>query len=312
MLKTLLMRSKNVLSRLVLAAGLFFSMVASTWAQELNCVVIINADNAPNVDQRVKDDMQTSFTQFLNENNWTEDRFEPQERINCIINLTIESVSNQTFYKGTAQIQASRPVYGTNYETLVLRYFDQSWDFEYNPGQPLNYSDNAFTNDITALLSYYAFVILGFDYDSFSPLGGSEFFQKAWNVVNLAQGVSRGAWDQFVNNGRNRYEFANQMANGQMNDLRTAWYDYHIKGLDQFLNKEEESRQIIFDAIDTWQRLNKERPNTLVNSVVMDTKAEELVKVFSRGQQNLRQQAFNLLRELDPTRTDRYQEILAN
>lgn len=281
-------------------------------AQELNCIVVINGDNIPQVDQRQIDEMQTAFAQFLNSTVWTEDRFENQERINCVVNLTLNGVTNQTLFSGTAQIQASRPVYGTGYETLILRYFDQAWEFEYNPGQALNYNENAFTNNITALLAYYANVILALDYDSFSPMGGSEFFAQAWNIVNLAQNTGRGGWDQFQNNGRNRYVFANLMANGQMDDVREAWYDYHLKGLDQFLTTEEEARAAIGTAIGVWKTANDRRPNTIVNTMLMDTKADELIKVFQKGDRTVRQQAYASLIELDPTQTDRFEEIIQN
>ena len=304
---------KSLPSRIASALLVAVALLAlPAHAQELNCIVQINADNVPNVDQRIKDEMQTAFAQFLNDQIWTEDQFEAQERINCILNLTLTGVTNQTVFSGTAQIQASRPVYGTNYETLILRYFDQAFSFEYNSGQALNFNANAYTNDITSLLSYYAYIILGLDYDSFSPLGGEPHFQQAWNIVNLAQGNNRPGWDQFANNGRNRYEFVNLLANGQMNDLRESWYSYHLEGMDQFLTKEEEARANILEVVKVWDQVNRQRPNTIVNQVIMDTKSDELVKIYSRGDQRVRQEAFNVLTQLDPTNTTEYENMLKN
>ncbi|MEL6534900.1 MAG: DUF4835 family protein [Bacteroidota bacterium] len=291
-------------------ASLCLFLCTSAWAQELNCIVVINADNVPAVDQRIKDEMQTTFAQFINDQVWTEDRFEPQERINCIINLTLQEVTNQTIFRGTAQIQASRPTFGTNYETLLLRYFDQGWEFEYNSGQIMNFNRNAFTNDITGLLSFFAYVILALDYDSFSPLGGDEYWQETFNIANLAQGVGRASWDQFSNNGRNRYQFSNLYANGQMDEIRESWYTYHLEGMDNFLDKDEEARQSILSAIEVWQTVNRNRPNTIVNQVIMDTKSDELVQVFTQGDRQVRQQAYNTLTQLDPTRTTEYEQIL--
>lgn len=280
-------------------------------AQELNCKVTVNAQQVQTTERRVFTDMELAFSQFLNGRKWTNDAFRQEERINCNIIINIEEMPSVGNFKAAVQVLSARPVYNTAYETLLFNFADRDWQFDYTESQPLQFNENAYNSNITSMLAYYAYIILGMDYDSFSRLGGTPYFERAWQVVNNAQQSGMIGWDQFGNN-RNRYWLTENLLNAAMVPLRESYYDYHLKGMDIFQEKPDEARASILETLKKVQQVKAIRPNSIYPISFMDAKLDELVNVYSRGDAGIRRQAYDILSKLDPGETDKLQAILKN
>lgn len=280
-------------------------------AQELNCQVVINSERMPTTEKQVFVDMQKAFVEFLNNRKWTEDEFLPEERIVSNIVITLNDNSSIGSYTATVQIQAARPVYNSGYETILFNFADRAWEFQYAESQPMIFNDNTFTNNLTSMLAYYAYIILALDYDSFSNKGGTQYLQKAWNVVINAQQSGRSGWQQFENN-RNRYWLAENLLNPLMTPIRDAIYEYHIKGIDLFAEDADTGRKNILEALKKIQASNRRRPNSILTISFFDAKARELEQIFSEGDMSVRQQAYDILVDTDPSNADKYASIIQN
>ncbi|MDA0194730.1 MAG: DUF4835 family protein [Bacteroidetes bacterium] len=283
----------------------------SSYSQELNCSVFVNAQRVETTERDVFQEMEVAFSQFLNNRKWTDDFYTQEERINCNLVLNIQDMPSVGIFDATVQIVSARPVFGTDYESVVFNFADRDWDFEYTESQPLQFDNNVFTNNITSLLAYYAYTIIGIDYDTFEKLGGDPYFQKAWNVVNVAQQSGRNGWDQF-NSNRNRYWLAENLINIQMRPIREGLYDYHRLGLDIFDEKPDDARGIISTVIKQIQEVNRSRPNSILTISFMDAKSDEITQMFSDGNPTLRRDIYNTLTILDPGNTDKYQPLINN
>nr|WKN37097.1 DUF4835 family protein [Tunicatimonas sp. TK19036] len=293
---------------ILIAAGLIF---LSYWgvAQELNATVRVNYQNVGSTGTSVFEDMETAFSQFLSNRKWTDDTYAPEERINCNLIITIDQMPSVSDFTATVQIQSSRPTYGSSYETLLFNFADRDWTFRYVEDQPLNFNANTFTDNITSLLAYYAYIILGLDYDSFSELGGQKYFETAQQIVVNAQ-QQGGGWDQFGGNRRNRYWLVENMINPQMRPVREALYNYHRLGLDQFADKEEDARKSILESLQGMQEVSKLFPQSIAIIAFFDAKNDELISVFTKGDISARREAYNTLVAINPSETDKYQAII--
>jgi hypothetical protein len=214
-------------------------------------------------------------------------------------------------FSASVQVQAARPVYNTNYTTLLLNVADRDWNFSYIESQPLEYNDNTYITNITSMLAFYAYIILGVDYDSFSELGGTPYFQKALQVVNNAQSSSETGW-QSQGSIRNRYWLSENYINAQFTDIRKASYTYHRLGLDTFDKKPDEGRALILKALKDVKKARDINPNAIIVVSYFDTKAPELANIFSDGDRSIRQEAYNLLIGMDPANQPMYQKIVGN
>lgn len=301
---------KSVFS--ILFSLLFISRLPLA-AQELNANVVVNFQNVQTTETRVFTDMENAFQQFLNNRKWTDDAFAPEERVNCNFVINIEQMPSVGNFQATVQVQSSRPVYGTNYESLMLNFADRDWQFQYVESQPLEFNLNSYTSNITSLLAYYANIILGLDYDSFSELGGQTFFERAQLIVSNAQQQGGAGWDQFGSNRRrNRYWLAENFINPQMTAVRRGIYNYHRKGLDTFMEDEAESRKNMLSALEEIQKVSKVFPQSILLISFFDAKNDEIISTFSKGDTQIRRNAYNALVEINPTMTDDYSVIINN
>lgn len=288
---------------------LCFSIIGPVVAQELNCRVVVDSRQIQSTERRVFTDMETAMTQFMNNQKWTEDEFKREEQINCNIIITMESQPSIGNFNATVQVLSARPIYGTAYESVIMNFADRDWQFEYTESQPLNFNENTFTSNISSLLAYYAYMILGFDYDSFEKLGGELYFNKAWQVVNNAQQAGYTGWDQF-NSIRNRYWLAENIINQQMKPIREAVYEYHRSGMDIFQEKPDDARKSILEALKGVQRANNSRPRSILTISFLDAKSDEIANIFSEGNLAVRREAYNILKNLDPSRGGAYDKII--
>lgn len=278
-------------------------------AQELNCKVIVNADQVQTSDRAVFRDMETAFAQFLNTRKWTNDTYKAHERINCNILITINRMPSIGNFTATVQVQSGRPVFNTNYETVVFNFADRDWEFDYIESQPLEFNDNVYISNLTSMLAFYAYVILGFDYDSFSELGGNPHFQKALQIVNNAQQVNRPGWQPLGSN-RNRYWLIENITNAQMVEIRKSIYQYHRHGLDLFEKNPDQTREVIVKCLREIKKVRDINPNAILVISFFDAKGPELANIFSDGNLNLRREAYEIIVTIDPSKRSNYQKMI--
>ena len=290
---------------------IFFSLSGYLAAQELNCQVVVNDERAQTSDRQVFRDMEQSFARFMNDRKWTNDTYLPEERIDCNVAITIESMPAVGFFNATVQIQSSRPVYNSSYSTIMLNFADRDWQFEYVESTPLDFGDNVFTSNLTSMLAFYAYVVIGLDKDSFEEFGGEEQFKKALDIVNLAQQSDRAGWQAFQSN-RNRYWLSENLNNQDLRPIRKGIYTYHRLALDQFETKPDESRVLIVDVLKGIQAANRNIPNSILKISFFDAKKNELAKIFEKGNPATKREAYNIVVNLDPSNTEKYKSIIGN
>ena len=291
---------------------LFFLLLFPVWGftQELNCKIVINAQQIQTQETRIFQDMERAFKEFLNNKKWTQDEFEDKERIDCNLIITLNSMPSIGNFTATVQIQSARPIYNSNYNSLVLNYADRNWSFEYLESQPMDFNENSFLYDITSLLAYYAYLIIGIDYDTFSETGGTPYFQKAQKIVqNAAASGREGSWSQFGGE-RNRYWLIENILSLQMEPIRKGWYTYHRLAMDIFQEAPDASRVKILEVLNVLKKVSIIRPNSILLIAFLDAKSDELINIFKEGDPNLKKQAYNVLSVIDPSKTSNYEVIL--
>lgn len=295
---------------LFLMIGLFGFLLQGQ-AQELDFTVIINSDRSRFQNTDVFNQMKTSFEQFLNGRSWTDDEFRPEERIKGNLLITINEVPQIGVYNATVQVQVVRPVYGTNYESLLFNFIDRNWTFEYQESQPLEFNRFAFLNNISSLMAFYAHIALGLDYDSFASKGGNPYFEVANDIVNNAQQSGRSGWIQNPSDRRSRYWLINDIyVSTIFSPIREAYYLYHRKGIDQLATDPEEAYNSILEAIQRVAEANKLQPNGIFTISFIDAKSDELVALLKNAPFEVREKAVPLLLEIDPNNARKYNELL--
>ncbi len=288
----------------------FFQHV-SIHAQEINCNVSVNAEKIQATDRRVFETMQKDIATFINTRKWTDDAFETEEQIKCNVLITLEkgSVTGGN-YEGSIQIQSLRPVYGTGYESVLINFLDRSFQFEYRESIQMNFNENSFLSNLTSVLGYYVNIIIGLDYDSFSPMGGSAYFEKARNILNTAMGSAPG-WDEGKDyNGR--YWLQENMNHQQLTEFREGFYKYHRIALDSFEENQDEKRKEILEFLKVMRQTNILKPYSIIIRSFFLAKSDELVGIFSKGDMKAREEALRILRELDPLNSEKYQRIMTS
>ena len=288
---------------------LLYSINTNIFSQELNAKVVVNTEKLQSTEKLFFNEMQSNIEQFLNNQIWTKDNVGSEEKINCnfIVNIINEPSSNQ--FEATVQIVSSRPIYNSSYETILLNHGDREWIFEYYPSQNIEYIENGFNDNLTSLLSFYSYLIIGIDYDSFEEKGGEDSFNSAWKILNNSQNSGYKGWEQFGSR-KNRYWICENFLNPEFEKVRTTIYKYHRNGMDRFYNNPEESRKTIIEGINNLNEINKKNFNSAILTLFMDAKATELTKIFRGGNLNEKRNAFNLLSEISPSNINLFNKIL--
>jgi hypothetical protein len=296
-------------SKILLAVILFLPLKAIS--QELDFKVIINSDRARIQNTDVFNQMKISFEQFLNGRSWTTDEFRPEERIKGNLLITINDVPQVGSYSATVQIQIVRPVYGTNYQSLVFNFVDRNWNFEYIESQPIEFNRFTFLNNISSLLAFYAYIAMGIDYDSYESRGGDRFFEIANDIVNNAQQSGRQGWGQSTSDRRNRYWLINDIyVSSVFSPIRDAYYLYHRKGLDIIQVEPQKAYENILEAIKIVSESNKIQPNGIFAISFMDAKSDEIVQILRSAPLVIRVDAVEFLLEVDPNNAKKYNDLL--
>jgi len=283
----------------------------SALAQELNCAVSINATQIQTSDAGIFKDMENAIEQFMNGRKWTNDTYKTHEKIVCNFLITITKMPAIGSFSASVQVQSARPVYNSSYTSLLFNFADREWEFEYIESMPLEYNDNTFTSNLTSMLAYYAYLMIGLDYDSFSELGGTPYFQRALAVVNNAQQSNLPGW-QAIGSNRNRYWMVENLNNPQMTDLRKAIYNYHRLGLDTFESNPDESRQVILNGLREIKKVRDVNPNSILVVSFFDAKGKEIANIFSDGNIQVRRQAYDIVTAIDPSNRTAYEKMIQN
>ena len=285
-------------------------------AQEMQAKLSLLANKVnAKVDKKIFQTLQTGLTNFLNNRKWSNTAYQPNEKIKCSFLISIDQELGDNIYKASLTVQASRPIYNSAYESTLINFIDNDVTFRYVEFQPIEFNENRVQgNDpvaanLTAILAYYVNIILGLDADSFIARGGDIFFQKAQNIVNNAPEASNiSGWKTF-DGVRNRYRLVENLIDSRFNLVHDAIYSYYRKGLDQFYDNEELARTGIMAALNYLTVLNKDNPNSMVMQFFFHGKSNELVKIFTRANQDVKVQARDMLVKLDIANTTVYKEL---
>jgi len=265
---------RNILS-------LFLVLIFScSQAQELNCTVTVNAQKLPNANQSVFKTLETALNEFVNRTQWTSQNFKQNEKINCSMYITISS-NNSDQFVATIQVQSSRPIHNSSYASPILNFNDKDFSFKYAEFESLNYNPTAFESNLVSVISFYSYVILGMDADSFVAESGNTYFETAQNISNVAQQSGYKGWTQADGN-QSRYFLINDLLSPTFREVRQTMYDYH-NGLDLMNQDLKASKEKIKKSLLNLSKLNATRPNAFLTRVFFDAKSDEIVSIFSGG-----------------------------
>jgi hypothetical protein len=276
--------------------------------QEFICQVQVNAPQVEGSEKKIFQTMQQAMYEFVNNRKWTNYVYRPEERIECSIMVTISERLSSDQFKGKLNIVLKRPVYKSSYSTTLLNYMDKDFDFKYVEYESLDFNEDTYTSNLTSVLAYYIYVFLGLDADSFSKMGGTPYYEKARAIVNAAQNAPERGWKAFESL-KNRYWLVENMLNSAYSPLREGIYEYHRLGLDIMTENIDLGRSSINDCLENFQRANREKPGLFVLQLMMDAKRDELINIYAQASPMDKTKAINILKELDPTNSSRYQQI---
>lgn len=295
--------TKQSLLFLLLAFGFL-----SVSGQELLCTVSVDAGRIQS-DRSVFEDMQKQISEYMNFQQWGNDKFESHERIRCNLQIIVTKRPTPDYFVCTMNLQVFRPTYNSTYETMLLKVADKSFNFNYVAYQNMVFTDNSYTDNLTALLNFYAYLVLAFDYDSFGLNGGNPFFQKCQEIVNLATVSNEKGWKANEDN-RNRYWLMENLSNSRYKSFHDILYKYHRQGLDMMESKPAQGRRAIMESLKELKKLNQQNPLLILIKTFLDAKQNELIGVFTKSFSNDKQEFVNLMQEIDPSNIARYNSVL--
>ncbi|MBQ3635349.1 MAG: DUF4835 family protein [Bacteroidales bacterium] len=294
----------------ILLAALMAVLALSASAQELQCGISVTSASVQGTNKQVYDEMRTAIQDFMSQQIWTQDKFESRERIECSFNFNITSQVSSNEFKGTLTVQLRRPVFNSSYTTTMLNVQDKDIQFRYNQGQPLTYNPNSYDPDnLVPLLAFYVNFMLGLDYDSFSPNGGSQYFKQAETIVNQAQSSQFGGWKSFDGT-TNRYWLINNAMDDNHRNFHSCLYDYHRRGLDQMADNFETARDAVRECLDKIKDIRRRiSRNPYLLNLFFTAKSDEIVNIFSEAPQIEKDKIIEIMQVADPANISKYQKL---
>ena len=259
----------------------FIAVFFTAQSQELNCNLVVNAEQTGNENDQLFQTLERQLTEFINKKTWTNKKYKSQERINCGIVITILENKNDAF-NATIQVQSSRPVFNSSYSTPVYNFNDKNFSFNYLEFQNLIYNPNQFESNLVSVLAFHVYMILGLDADTFSPQGGDEYFEQAQNIVSYSQQESHLGWS-LKDGPQTRFALVENVLSPTYKEFRSVMYNYHRKGLDLMANDSKAAKITILESISELEMMNRRRPNSFLMRVFFDAKADEIEQVFTGG-----------------------------
>jgi hypothetical protein len=296
----------------VLLQTAYCLLPTSAVSQELNCTVQVLSPQLQNsADKKIFQTLQQSIFEFMNNRKWTNDVFQQEERIECSIVITISERPSADVFKGTIQVQSRRPVYKSSYNSLVVNILDKNLLFNYIEYQPIEYVENTFTSNLPSILSYYAYIILGNDYDTFSLEGGTPYFQKAQSIVSNAQNAVEKGWKSSEDD-HNRYWIVENILNSTFKPMRECMYNYHRLGFDAMAEDVPTARAAVLQSLLLLKKVYEVKPNTYNMQLFFLAKVDEVVSLFMQAEPAEKTKVTELLNQVDPANTIKYNKINEN
>jgi hypothetical protein len=281
------------------------------FAQELNCTVKVLSPAIQGTERSVFETLETAIKEFMNNTRWTNDNFKQDEKIECNLTINVTKRNAVDEFEANIIVQSRRPVYKSSYNTNLINYQDNDFSFKYTPFQPFEFNENTFINNLTSTLGYYAYIFIGLDYDTFSPEGGTPYYQKAQTIVNNAQNTPDKGWKAFEGS-KNRYWLAENLANANFKGVRSCLYNYHRMGLDMMTNDVELARKNIADALEGLMKVHNLQMGSFLMQVFFLAKADEVVNIFSVATPEVKSKLVPLLNTIDPGNVTKYEKLRAN
>jgi len=294
------------LKKIKIILGLLFCsiFIKPAFSQELMCNVSVSHKEVSGTNKEIFDALRNDITEFMNNTAWTDNVYANNEKIDCNIQINISEFNNVDKFKGTISVQSSRTVFNTNYKSTLFNYKekDQLFQFEYVEQQALYFNESTFTSNLTSVLAFYAYIIIGIDYDSFGVMAGEQYFKKAKEIVDNAQSAREPGWKPYESSDEdNRYYLAEGFLNQKNGPVRRFYYRYHLLGLDKMVENVEAPRAEMADACKLLQKTYRSDRNSIILKSVMTTKMSEIVNVFSESPDIEKKNVYNILKEIDPT-----------
>jgi len=296
------------MKRFFTAVLIVLGVTFGSFAQELRCNVTVSARGIQGANQNLFRTMQSDLYDFMNNRKWTDHVYSYDEKIRCNILIRLDEQVSADEFKGSIQVQLTRPIFNASYTSTILNIKDNDFHCKYQEFQPLEFNETSNRDNLTNVMAFYAYVILGFDYDSFAQEGGTEFFQKAQSIVNNSQNARERGWKAFESE-RNRYWLMENIMNKSYASYRTCMYNYHRMGLDMMSDRVEEGRANIASSLRDIQKVFRRRPSTYILQMFFDAKADELVNIFSKSYPDERNRVMAILNEVDPSNGRKYEKI---
>ncbi|WP_297793579.1 DUF4835 family protein [uncultured Eudoraea sp.] len=259
-----------------------FALVHNIGAQEINCTITVNADQVNQTNRQIFGTLERALNDFVNKSQWTNRIYKENEKVNARMFITITDYASDRF-SGNIQIQSSRPVFNTSYESPIFNYKDNQFNFRYIEFQPLVYNPNVFDSNLVGVISYYIYIMLGLDADTFALEGGTDFYKEAQQIVTNAQGSGFSGWSQSASDNRTRFVLVDNLLSNTFREYRIAMYNYHRKGLDILGDNNSTGKQVIAGSMRLFETLMQRRPNALLIQTFFDAKSEEIQNIFSDG-----------------------------
>ncbi|MCO5249594.1 MAG: DUF4835 family protein [Chitinophagales bacterium] len=281
-------------------------------AQELDCSVRIEAVKAQNIEPRVFKTLETAVYEFMNQRKWTKDKFEPSEKIKCSIIINITESPTEGDYRANFIVQSQRPVFNSSYQSPLFSQNDKEANFEYFEFQQLDYIQNGYTNNLVSLLAYYAYIIIGYDYQSFNPNGGEQYFKLAKSVIDAIPQTQKSkfkGWSAF-DGSNNRYQLVDALLNPRYKIFNQILYTYHFVGLDKFYDDIATGREAVISTFKDLETLYEDNPNNILLRTFFVAKSDEIVNILSEATPNEKGVAVNLLTKMDPVNSEKYRNLL--
>ncbi|MBK9452310.1 MAG: DUF4835 family protein [Bacteroidetes bacterium] len=292
---------------IAIAGFLMLSCLQRLQAQELQCIVKVSAPTVGS-DQSIYPQMEDAIMKYVNFRKWTDLNYEPRERIKCRLQIIINNRPEVDQFTGTFQVQVIRPVFNSEYESMILNVQDADINFKFVPFTPLEFSENNYIDELTSLLNFYCYMIIGFDQESFEMGGGAVHFQKAQTIVNLAGNSGGSGWRNYDGT-RNRYWLVNDMLDNSMRQIHNIFYVYHRQGLDQMEKNLVAGRTAVLGALRELQKMNQRFPGKYITRVFYTAKGPEIIQIFSKANMQEKAEVIRIMSEVDPSNASDYEKI---
>ncbi|MCL1821707.1 MAG: DUF4835 family protein [Prolixibacteraceae bacterium] len=296
------------MKRTLFVLSLYIASCTIASAQEFRCNISISSDKIQGANRNLFRTMQSDLYEFMNNRKWTDNAFAQNERIECNIFIRLDEQISVDEFKGSLTVQSKRPSFNSTYETTILNIKDDDFHCKYVEYQAIDFNEANNSDNLTNIIAFYAYIMLGFDYDTFSPEGGTPYFIKAQTIVNNSQNAREKGWKAFESD-KNRYWLIENIMNRSYSSMRETYYTYHRMGLDVMADKPEEGRSAIAESLRGVQQVFRRRPSTYILRTFFDAKSDELVNIFSESYPDERNRVMSILNEVDPSNAGKYKRI---